>query len=136
MTKAGYKQIMVSIDTYEKIKMESSKQGISIGMLIYGLLDCPAEPSALNPTAVGSNPSQPAIDFSKNDAKTRWEKNHSKDIKKSDILSISEFERLLKLQKCLGERTVESKLLQYLCWIYWKQTNIQTSYWEFNTYIL
>ncbi len=59
MTKEGYKQIFVSIDTYNLLKSKPSEQQISRLMLIFYALR-QAERRTLNPTAVGSNPSQPA----------------------------------------------------------------------------
>ena len=68
MTKEGYKQIFVSIDTYNLLKSKPSEQQISRLMLIFDALR-QAERRTLNPTAVGSNPSQPVstvVDFSNN----------------------------------------------------------------------
>ncbi len=53
MTYPGYKQILVSIDTYKKLKKISKKENKSMNRVLKGLID------PLNPTAVGSNPSQP-----------------------------------------------------------------------------
>ncbi len=58
MTKAGFKQVMLSIDTYNKIKLLAKQQKTSINRVISN-----RKFDALNPTVVGSNPPQPAIDF-------------------------------------------------------------------------
>lgn len=63
MTKQGFKQVMLSIDTYGKLKNESNKQGISIGKFIERIFERVNLPT-LNPTVVGSNPSQPANIYS------------------------------------------------------------------------
>ncbi len=63
MTKEGFKSVTIPDSLYRVLSLTAKINKISISKAIEkGVLG--GLPYALNPTAVGSNPSQPAIDFS------------------------------------------------------------------------
>ena len=65
MTKTGFKSVTIPDYLYCIIINEAKNQQTSISKYLDGVLKG-SYPLTLNPTAVGSNPSQPASDFSDN----------------------------------------------------------------------